>query len=298
MKPSPRSRPAHGLAAVPLLLATLAATGCRSPRTVDPWGGRTLAAGLSKDELVAHVNGQAQNLSGWRCRNVRVSVPGMPTAGGRLAVTYPRNLRLQVSAMTVAVADIGSNADRMWFWVKDPAVGRRSETVTCRHASFDAVRAAHDVPFDPDWLMEVLGVAPIDPRCVELRKAPDGGPLWHLVSHRTDPGGRRVTRVIHVDAAHGQVIAHELRDAATQSVIAKALLQDHRRDARTGMVLPHRIELDWPAAGTGTMVLALGDIEVNPQDLHAGLWELPRQRAVRELDGCRPAAATAAVPAW
>ena len=271
----------------------LLATGCASTRGTDPWGGvATLPPDLSKAELVAHVNRQATRLSGWRCRDLRVTVPGMPSAGGSLCVTYPRNLRLQVRAMTVPVADIGSNADRMWFWVKDPAVGRTAETLTCRHASFDAVRARANVPFDPDWLMEVLGVAPIDPRCVALQKAPDGGPLWHLVSHRTNPDGRRVTRVIHVDAAHGQVLAHELRDATTGTLIGRATLQDHRRCPKTGMVLPHRIELDWPAGGTGPMTLALGEIEVNPTDFRAVRWVMPTHRgAVRHLDeGVRTAA--------
>ena len=272
------------LAVVVCVAAAAAATGCVAPQTVDPWGGRTLAADLTKDELVAHLNAQATALSGWRCRDLTVKVPGMPAAGGSLAVTYPRNLRLQIRAMHVQVADIGSNADRLWFWVKDPAVGRKSETLTCRHASFEAVRAKAGVPFDPDWLMEVLGVAPIDPRCVSLQKAPDGGPLWHLVSHRTNPDGRRVTRVIHVDALHGQVLAHELRDAATGCLIGRATLQDHRRCAKTGMVLPHRIELDWPAGGTGPMTLALGEIEVNPARFHAAQWTLPEHRAVRHLD--------------
>ena len=289
----PRTVLACGFAAI----LVLPSAGCRSTRSVDPWGGRTLAADLTKDQLVAHLNRQAENLSGWRCRNVRVNVPGMPPAAGRLVVTYPRNLRLQVSAFTRPVADIGSNADRMWFWVADPSPTRTAETITCRHASFDAVRARANVPFDPDWLMEVLGVAPIDPRCVELRKAPDGGPLWHLVSHRTNPDGRRVTRIIHVDAAHGQVLAHELRDAATQRLIGKAALQDHRRDSQTGMVLPHRIELHWPAGETGPMTLTFGEIDVNPTDLRADQWTMPRQRAVRHLDDFSPPT-TAAVPNW
>ena len=275
----------RSLAAAMLLAAVV--TGCAStggPR--DPWGGAaTLSPHVSKDELVAHVNRQAERLSGWRCRNLKVTVPGRPSAGGSLAVTYPRNLRLRVGVMHMQLADIGSNPDRMWFWVKDPTPGRKAETLTCRHASFDAVRSAADVPFDPDWLMEVLGVAPLDPRSVALQKAPGGGPLWHLVSHRTDPNGRRVTRIIHVDAAHGQVLAHELRDGRTGAPIARATLQNHRRCERTGLVLPHRIELDWPALGTGPMTLALGEIEVNPGDFHANLWQVPTHRgAVRELD--------------
>ena len=273
----------------PLAAVAFAAalTGCAAQSPGDPWGGTaTLAPDLSKDQLVAHVNRQAETLSGWRCRNLKVKVPGLPAAGGSLAVTYPRNLRLQVRAMHVQVADIGSNADRMWFWVKPaPGSGSEAETLTCRHACFDAVRKRANVPFDPDWLMEVLGVAPIDPRCVSLRKAPDGGPLWHLVSHRTEPDGRRVTRVIHVDAAHGQILAHELRDGVTGGLIGRATLQDHRRCPDTGVVLPHRIELHWPGGAAGPMTIALGAIEVNPRDIHPNQWALPEHRgAVRALD--------------
>ena len=94
-----------------------------------------------------------------------------------------------------------------------------------------------------------------------------------------------MTRLIHVDAAHGQVLAHELRDAASGTLIGRATLQDHRRCPKTGMVLPHRIELDWPAGQTGPMTLTLGEIEVNPTDFRAVQWTMPTHHgAVRHLD--------------
>ena len=276
------------------LCAALPTVGCQSAgQQAGPFVGRAaLPADISKDELVAHLNAQAARTAGWRCRKIAVKVPNAPAdASGMLAVQYPRRLRLKANVLNLAVADVGSNADRIWCWVNPRFSGGPAETLTCRHASFDAVRTAAAtggggpvIPFDPDWLMEVLGVAPLDPRCVRLQLAPDGGPLWHLVSHRSDPGGRRVLRIIHVDAAHGQVLAHELRDATTKRLIARAELQDHQRDEATGVVLPHRIELVWPEGGVPPMTLTLGQIDVNPPDLQDSLWDMPAKRKVRLLD--------------
>ena len=287
-------RPPPPIALRLALLATAAllwtGTGC-APRSRGPWHGRAaLPADTGREDLVRHINEQASRTAGWQCRKMVVQVPHAPEASGQIAVQYPRRLRLKAKAMMIPVADVGSNADRVWCWVNPKLGGPGAETLTCRHASFDAVRCAAErtggmqIPFDPDWLMEVLGVAPLDPRAVTLQKAPDGGPIWHLVSHRTDASGRRVLRVIDVDAAHGQILAHELRDAATGAPLARAELQDHRRCPKTGVVLPHTIKLSWPAAGLAGMTLRLGDIEVNPRDLPDDLWALPGGQRVRHLD--------------
>lgn len=277
-----------------LALAAIAAAACLgagcSAKDRGPWYGQpTLPVETTREDLVRHINEQAARTAGWQCRKMVVQVPHAPEASGQIAVQYPRRLRLKAKALMIPVADVGSNADRVWCWVNPKLGGPGPETLTCKHASFDAVRCAAEqtggmqIPFDPDWLMEVLGVAPIDPRTVTLVKA-DDGPIWHLVSHRNDSAGRRVLRIIDVDAAHGQILAHELRDAATGVPLARAVLQDHRRCETTGVVLPHTIILSWPAAGLAGMTLRLGDIEVNPRDLPDELWSLPGGQQVRHLD--------------
>ena len=270
--------------------AACVSCGCAT-KTRGPWHGQEpLSADTTREELIHHINTQAARTAGWRCRKVVVQVPHAPEASGQIAVQYPRRLRLKAKALMVPVADVGSNADRVWCWVNPKLAGGPTETLTCKHASFDAVRCNAErnggvqIPFDADWLMEVLGVAPLDPRSVTLQKAPNNGPIWHLVSHRTDASGRRLLRVIDVDAEHGQVLAHELRDAATGRPLARAVLQDHRRCEKTGVVLPHTIVLTWPASGMAGMTLRLGEIEVNPRDLPDDLWALPPGQQVRHLD--------------
>ncbi|NNJ25546.1 hypothetical protein [Alienimonas chondri] len=286
-RPSPPPAVRLALTACAALLCTGA--GC-TPKAKGPWYGRpTLSEDLTREQLVRHINDQAARTAGWQCQSMTVQVANYPKAGGMIAVEYPRRLRLKAKAV-IPVADVGSNADRVWCWVNPKIGGPGPETLTCKHPNFDAVRCAAEqsggmqIPFDPDWMMEVLGVAPLDPRSVTLQKAPDGGPLWHLVSHRTDASGRRVLRVIHVDAAHGQVLAHELRDAANDRVLARAELQDHRRDPETDVVLPHTIHITWPAAGMPGMTMRLGEIEVNPRNLPDDLWSIPGGQRVRHLD--------------
>ena len=291
MTPSPAPPIVRRAALLACVAAVWLSTGC-APKARGPWHGQQpLPESTTREQLVRHINDQAARTVGWRCRKMVVEVDGaVADASGLIAVQYPRRLRLKAKAMMIPVADVGSNADRVWCWVNPKLGGPGPETLTCKHASFDAVRCAAErtggmqIPFEPDWLMEVLGVAPLDPQRVTLEKAPGGGPIWLLISHRIDDGGRRMLRVIEVDAAHGQILAHELRDAKTGSRLARAELQDHRRDPETGVVLPHRIILSWPAAGLAGMTLRLGEIEVNPRDLPDDLWSIPCGQRVRHLD--------------
>ncbi|QDT17020.1 hypothetical protein [Alienimonas californiensis] len=285
--------PSRRLALLACAALLCAGPGCAwTTKNQGPWHGRpTLRPETTRDELVRHINEQAARTAGWQCRTLTVQMPGAPAdASGLIAVEYPRRLRLKAKAMMIPVADVGSNADRVWCWVNPKVGGPGPETLTCKHASFDAVRCAAEnsggmqIPFDPDWLMEVLGVVPLDPRAVSLQKSPNDGPIWHLVSHRTDASGRRVLRVIDVDREHGQILAHELRDAATGAPLARAELQDHRRCLGAEVVLPHTIILSWPSVGLAGMTLRLKDIEVNPRNLPDDLWSLPGGQQVRHLD--------------
>jgi hypothetical protein len=77
-----------------------------------------------------------------------------------------------------------------------------------------------------------------------------------------------------VDAQKGVVTGHALWtvDENSGRLIAQAALSDHRRDEATGVMLPHRIVLSYPAA-KADMTLALKDIEVNPTALSANTWQ-------------------------
>jgi hypothetical protein len=89
-------------------------------------------------------------------------------------------------------------------------------------------------------------------------------------------GGRIVRRVVLVDTRHRVIIGHALFDGSPHSrgLIAKAKLSEYRQDPETGLVLPSRIDLDWPQAEL-SLTMILNQIEVNPAHLPEQIWAMP-----------------------
>tara|TARA_B100000686_G_C16755946_1_gene955493 strand:- start:1911 stop:2213 length:303 start_codon:yes stop_codon:yes gene_type:complete len=83
-----------------------------------------------------------------------------------------------------------------------------------------------------------------------------------------------VRRRLVVDTCLGVVVEQSLFDESAR-LIAVAKLSDHRADPETGIVVPRRIELDWPEAEL-SLVVRLKEVEINPSPIPASTWEVPR----------------------
>jgi len=252
-------------------------SGCAMPR----WFGRTNSVGYAQcamteetptEDVVAFLNGNTNKLRSWRTTRVQISIRGasavpIPPVGASIAVESPRNFRLVASnPMGLPEADFGSNEDQFWFWNK------HNDQKNVFVASHD--QPTRKIPFQPDWIMESMGVVEIDPD--EITERRPGVPGTHtvvLLADRVSPEGAKVRKVTVVDVRRGLVTEHALYDARGQ-LIARALLGSHVRDKASGIVIPGSIELDWPPAKL-RMTMSLSDIEVNPQRISAQTWTRP-----------------------
>lgn len=266
-----------GTIAVHLLLgAWLASTssGC----AVHQWFRRheaaaafvPLPANVSKTDLVARLNENILRTTSWRSTDVSVTSPGMPVSlNGRIAVESPRNFRLIMSSLGGNEADLGSNSEEFWFWM------RRAEphhVFHARHDQADRVQRRLQIPFQPDWLMEALGVIPVNEAQVEMFHPAAGGDTVDLVCERAAPDGRPVRRVTTVDVTRGVIVSHSLFDTDGR-LLARALFAKHQHEAE-GTILPHAVTLEWPQNGMA-LKMAIGRIEVNPSSQPVKTWELP-----------------------
>ena len=261
------------------LLTMLAIAGCASGRAWQPFGPPAAPA-LSKNataaEVVAHLNANIERCSGWQAHNVKVESNGfLLPANATVAVESPRNFRMLVSAMNVDLADLGSNQERMWFWVRMPEKQSPGGqyAYTCTHADLPAAQAKMGLPFRPNWLMEVMGVMPIDPNSVTMRSDPANEGLILLESELPSTTGQSLTRRITVDAQSGTIVSHALADAATDQILAEARMSDHQPDPETGVLLPHRITLAYPEMDFELTMTFTEDIAVNPTSFAATTWQ-------------------------
>lgn len=267
-------------------LVVLLLSGCQWMKRQD--FGQPLQASASKELLIARVNENVRRLQGgWRSDNVRIRFPNMVVGVSASIYVQPeRNFRLRATSMRGDEADLGSNDERFWFWIRDAAP--QSELITVKHEDLAEAQPRLRIPFHMDWLMQVLCVEPLDPALFEVQQATDG--TWILEAHTLAPNGQEVRRRVRVDGKYGLVLGHSLYDDVSNMLIARAVLTDHRPHP-SGAILPSQIALEWPQQGLA-MTLQIGAVQVNDlAQKGSQIWQLPTGHPVIDLSqrlGRRP----------
>ncbi|WP_010583303.1 hypothetical protein [Schlesneria paludicola] len=235
------------------------------------------------EEVVAHLNRTTDRLQSWRASNVKIRTKGVPvTLSGQLAVEKMHRVRLVVSSPLGTEFDLGSNDQRFWVWSRQP----EPAFVTCKHENIDAVRQSYGVPFEPSWLMEALGVSPLPTSGVQLEMLPTKEEL-RLVQQFYSAHGKPLRRVVLVNLKKGGIITeHSLYDY-NGAPIAIAKLGAHHYDK--GIVLPHRIELNWPGNDL-SVTMDLGKVDINPTSIPSQVFEMQEHRGCEmiQLDADLP----------
>ena len=266
------------LLALPLAILSAGCAHSQFWRANDPYAVNTrchLKPGLPPEEVVAHINRNISQLTAWRAMRARVSSRGpngFPmSVGAVLAVEAPRNFRLKAHGPAGGTqVDFGSNMEQVWFWSQQ---NPRKHIYTVKHEQLDVAQHKLPVPFDPDWVMEVLGVLPIETEGLqyeEITLNPGDRQQARLTSYRSGPTGETLRKVTLIDTCHGLVLEHQLYSPDNQ-LMARAVLSGHALcpqavsapGAVAGIAMPQRIDLEWPATQT-QLTIVLGPVEVNP----------------------------------
>ncbi len=266
-----------------LLILQTTLFGCVTPgkskivRSVEP----VLSKQMSCEELVDYLNSQNKGLHGWRCMEtqVHVSMPGIPlpqNLKGSLSCSEPKNFRLTADNL-VATADFGSNDDICWAYSKpgEPAV------MTWNHEDSHLLEyVPGNFPrLDPEWLMVILGIQPLDAREFKLQKPPAGSRELWLVAIEESASGQPIRRVIKVDTLRGFAREHALIDHNGAHLL-RAQLSNHRHCG--GHVLPHTVKISFPLQKT-ELTLNFKAIEPNCRVVD-GLWTPPGGDRIAQID--------------
>lgn len=263
---------------------SLSLPGCQmvrqwvSPDPMGPFSTYRMPEELDAKQVVRLLNERGPSkLYCWQADSVSITASGegmlVPmTLRANLAVQAPRNFRMTAKMLLVDEIDIGSNDERFWFWIRQAP---KPYVFTSRHDRIAVAQQNIPIPFQPDWIIEALGVIPIDENDVQLVPVenPPRGQRWgKLISRRMSPQGTPVRKVTLVDLAHGVILEHALYDEKGD-LIASAKLSDQHYEPHTNAVVPHRIDLNWPQTRM-SLTLKLGPVQVNPQ-ISGQLFALP-----------------------
>lgn len=239
---------------------------------------RALMSDATPGEILEHLNRQRSQVVAWRSTDVRIKASGTgviaPSLSANVSVESPKNLRFSARSIRGTEVDFGSNSDRFWFWMRanEPDI-----VLTGSHDGLDRQQAV-PIPFPPSWLMEALGVIPIDPSAVQVLRDPETPDRAKLIS-ADYVQGQQVQRVMLVDLALGQIVEHSLFDADNK-LITSAMMSNFQPSA--GVMLPRTIALNCPEAGS-RMTMTIGDIEVNPS-IPVATWQMQLDPNLRQVD--------------
>ncbi len=253
-----------------ILPGCTATRGMLARRHPDPMAGAPCLQNVRNpplEEVVSHLNRNTDRLQCWQANRVLVKYDKW-SFNGMIAVEKGRHLRLVVNSLRGNEVDLGSNDERFWVWSRemDPPF------VTCKHENMDAARQQMGIPFEPDWLMQALGVEPLPTSGVTMETDPSNEQA-RLEEKVISAHGLPLRRDILIDLKRGIVLEHSLYNYDGVR-IARAKLTDHRLDKASGVVLPHKVVLDWPQ-NKMSLTLTLGEVRINSGTIASRLWEMP-----------------------
>jgi hypothetical protein len=254
-------------------------------------------------QLVKYLNDNAAKITSLESRDLDLDIKaGNQSFGahGTLFCQKPKNFRLKVKAPVLGkeVADFGSNDQEFWYWISED---RPPGLYYCSYA--DLARGAPlPFPIHPDWVLEALGLGAPAPagtpeqeqalgRSLDVRKTQDNKYV-ELIERTRSAQGQPVTKVTTLNnfTASGktpQVVAYRLYDASNH-LICQASVVSVQYDAASKAVIPHKVELKWPAQQLA-LTMTLGETGVNNTTLaqNTRLFTRPHIYDVREYDLAR-----------
>jgi hypothetical protein len=251
--------------------------GFGNSRAPKPPANVELISGMPEPrQIVRYLNENAARVNALESRDLDMDIKaGNQAIGvhGSLYCLKPKNFRLRAKFVGRDVADIGSNDQEFWFWNSED---KPPDQYHCSYADFARGDVRLPFPFQPDWVLEALGMSAPAPvgtpeqeqalgRSLTVRKTSDSKYI-ELIEWTRSAQGQPVTKVtvlnnFNATGTTPQVHAYRLFDARSQ-LICQATVQSVQLDKASGVVVPHKIELNWPAQQL-TMTMTLGEIAVN-----------------------------------
>lgn len=250
----------RSIIAIASLAALLFALGCNfAPHRRDSvTSGGTVPANEmpTVDKLVKYMNENAKLIAPSQAlasQFVNVIADNQVRSGGidcKMICQAPRNLYFTGVLFSQPVVDVGSNSKEFWFWIK------QNNPPYLFHCSYDDL--AHGVkvpfPFQPDMVLNALGMAQYDPakeykmkivddnrgqhkfiELTELAHSPDNKPIQKITVFNFYPA----------QLPHPQVVAHIVKDEQGK-IICAANIHSAQRVGANGPIIPKMIDFNWP----------------------------------------------------
>jgi hypothetical protein len=260
-----------------LLLAAVAVCGqggCRALTngSLAPSPRPLAERSFDVEAFVASHNANANRIHSLTAKpSIRVAGRLSTITEGRLAMERPRNFKLEMRKLGSTMADIGSNEEEFWFWVK----GNEDKSIYwCNYKDLPSSSLA--VSYQPDWIVEALGLKPINPdeaAAIKVRTTNTEPGTTALVFPPSRSGGESVRHEIIVWNKTKKIKEHRIYAGKTNTLIAQAEINRVKEveigstetNDRDTCYLPDSVKLDWKREQL-VLDVNLQEVEVNQFD--------------------------------
>jgi hypothetical protein len=225
------------------------------------------------DEFIADHNRNAESIKSLEAKPT-IGVKGKlmkAQADGRLGMVRPRNFKLELKSMGQTKANIGSNDDEFWFWVQSD---EDRSIYWCNYADLESSALA--VTYQPDSIIEALGLKPITPEeadGIKIERTTDPN-ASALVFPPTKSRGENVQRVMIVSNYTRRIKEHRIYGSNRagpplfQAIVSRYKdfdLEKSDSGAFQSCYLPERLTLEWKKDQL-TLDVVLQDVTINQFD--------------------------------
>ena len=269
----------RGLLFASCILLLLSQTGCQVFNRFRAQSSVPVVFQTAPDQynLLQHLQSQSERAQQIEA-DVKVSMDGMPSLRGTMAVERPDNLRLKAGLMglTEMGVDVGSNQELFWVWSKVSTVNNPSAIYFARHADYQSSSMRQVIPLEPQWIIDALGLVDFSPADQHTGPFVRADGQLEIRSTIATPQGPTI-RVCIVDPSRGFISQQAFYDKANQ-LVAYVNSTCHQFDPESGVSLPRRIELFVRQPDGKTMKLAIDANSYRVNSIYGDksrLWSMP-----------------------
>ncbi len=257
-------------------------TGVRDRAPVGP----ATAINPTPQNLVSYVNSNAARVEAIEAADLSMEVKAGGQGGGLSGTLHcekPKSFRLRAKAVGKPVADFGSNDQEFWYWISQD---NPPYLYHCNYGDLAQGNVSLPFPFQPDWVLECLGMATLNSPPENFRVERKGA-FFELSERSVSASGRPVTKVTVFYGTNAgtsgespQIKEHRLLDESGQ-VIATADVKSVKREA--GATVPQHIVLKWPQQKIEMELILKGMKIYNAPALTQRAPDLFRRPALRDV---------------
>lgn len=233
--------------------------GCSLHKTPLP---QVISASPTLEEIVGAVNNNSSKVNSLVAEDGSLGISSSPwTAKCRMAYRRDSNLRIVGNLNMVGpVVDFGSDGNIFWFWFKNQEPNQISY---CKLSEYADSSMRDQIPVDPNWFPEALGVLKIDPAEVIEGPVVNRDNTIKLVLKRRRPEGDYLV-YLYLESKTAAIRRIDVHSPVTNELLTVES-DDSQFDQENNVVLPRKITISRSSV-KDRYFIDFGTIRVNSPD--------------------------------